>query len=553
MSRARRRKSWWWIGFLILWMIALGAVILLSASLIRLDRSEREARMDAAIEENLRLALWRLDSVLAPLVAQQALVPFLSNNDEAERSELSNTTFEQGTARLPVITSFQWLEEDTKTVTLQGIEHSLEEIRQSIAMLPKVPQPIPRSIDPRSEIEGESLLTQQNRIRAANEFNQRAQNFEFGNQLLRNNSTVATSVSSMEPWTVVWHRGQLLMLRDSQTIGFGSSAETGLEGWLLDWERLKSFMQKSIEDLLPEADCLPMEDQKARSPDSLVSIPCVVQPGTVAGGFLENVDDGRWPIPWILGLMWSVFLLTSLATGLALASAQRWSDRREAFVAAVTHELRTPLTTLQLVSEMLGNGMIQDEGSRKSYLETLQSEVQRIGHLVENVFAYARLERGRAPRDIAPSLLRDMLDRMEPKLTRIAERSEMVLEFVESEAWDGLVVADASMVEQILVNLVDNASKYAKHSDDRRIHLNATCRGREIWISVQDHGPGFPVGPRWKSPFSKSVLQAAESAPGIGLGLAISHRLAKQMRGRLIVETPQATGARVTLAIPAAT
>nr|MCU0710359.1 HAMP domain-containing histidine kinase [Pirellula sp.] len=471
MSRTRTRKSWWWIGFLILWMIALGAVILLSASLIRLDRSEREARLDAAIEENLRLALWRLDSVLAPLVAQQALVPVNSIIDEAERSELSNTTFGQGTARLPVITSFQWLEEDAETVTLQGIEHPLEEIRQSIALLPKVPQPIPRTIDPGSEMEGESMLTQQNRIRAANEFNQRAQNFEFGNQVLRSNSVVATSGSTTEPWTVVWHQGQLLMLRDSQTIGFGSNVGRGLEGWLLDWERLKSFMQKSIEDLLPQADFLPMEDQKARSPDSLVSIPCVVQPGTVARGFLENVDDGRWPIPWILGLMWSVFLLTSLASGLALASAQRWSDRREAFVAAVTHELRTPLTTLQLVSEMLGNGMIQDEGSRKSYLETLQSEVQRIGHLVENVFAYARLERGRAPRDIAPSSLREMLDRMEPKLTRIAERSEMVLDISPSEAWDSMVVADASMLEQILVNLVDNASKYAKHAGDRSIHL----------------------------------------------------------------------------------
>ena len=71
------------------------------------------------------------------------------------------------------------------------------------------------------------------------------------------------------------------------------------------------------------------------------------------------------------------------------------SERRGAFVSAVTHELRTPLTTLRMYTEMLADGMVPDEPRRRSYLQTLRAEADRLGHLVENVLAYSRLERNR--------------------------------------------------------------------------------------------------------------------------------------------------------------
>ena len=71
------------------------------------------------------------------------------------------------------------------------------------------------------------------------------------------------------------------------------------------------------------------------------------------------------------------------------------SERRGAFVSAVTHELRTPLTTFRMYAEMLAEGMVPSPEARQKYLETLRREADRLAHLVENVLQYARLERGR--------------------------------------------------------------------------------------------------------------------------------------------------------------
>ena len=93
----------------------------------------------------------------------------------------------------------------------------------------------------------------------------------------------------------------------------------------------------------------------------------------------------------------------------------------------MTHELRTPLTTFRLYTEMLDEGMVASAESQRSYLKTLRAEADRLGHLVENVLAFARLERGRAAdgREIvAPA---ELLDRLVPRLALRARQAGMEL------------------------------------------------------------------------------------------------------------------------------
>ena len=310
-------------------------------------------------------------------------------------------------------------------------------------------------------------------------------------------------------------------------------------------------MNRAVEDLLPECDFRPIENVAAQSsPDMLISIPCIMVPGTVVGEFQAPTADRGLSVSFVLIIGWLGILTTAVLTGLLLAGVLRLSERREAFVAAVTHELRTPLTTLQLYTEMLHSGMIRDEATRQSYLATLQNEVERIGHLVENVFAFARLEGGRSSRSTEAASIRSMLDRIQPRLDSLAMRFNMQLEITDSGAWDSCVAVDPSILEQILVNLVDNASKYARDGEERAIEIQAFAQDRMVHISVLDHGPGFAPKAKWRNPFSKSVEQAAESVHGIGLGLAISHRFAKQLGGKLTIENRVPKGAKVTLTIP---
>ncbi len=109
-----------------------------------------------------------------------------------------------------------------------------------------------------------------------------------------------------------------------------------------------------------------------------------------------------------------------------------------------------------------------------------------------------------------------------------------------------VVLTDPAAVEQILFNLVDNSCKYASRAEDRRIHLHWSVGTEVTQVRVTDHGPGIQ-GVQAKKlfrPFSKSDQEAAQSAPGIGLGLALCRRLANEIGGQLHLRIPATAKAR---------
>ena len=107
-------------------------------------------------------------------------------------------------------------------------------------------------------------------------------------------------------------------------------------------------------------------------------------------------------------------------------------------------------------------------------------------------------------------------------------------------------------MEQVLFNLVDNAAKYAKSGSDLRVHLIATIADQTVVITIADHGPGVPEALQHKifQPFSKSAEQAAETAAGVGLGLALARQTANAHSGTLTYEPTAGGGATFMLRTP---
>jgi signal transduction histidine kinase len=105
-------------------------------------------------------------------------------------------------------------------------------------------------------------------------------------------------------------------------------------------------------------------------------------------------------------------------------------------------------------------------------------------------------------------------------------------------------IANPSAVEQILFNLVDNACKYARPTNDPTIKIQASIEKGHTCIRVTDHGPGIgsDVRKRLFQPFSKSASDAAKSEPGVGLGLSLCKRLAQNMKGELRLVSSTDTG-----------
>jgi K+-sensing histidine kinase KdpD len=181
-------------------------------------------------------------------------------------------------------------------------------------------------------------------------------------------------------------------------------------------------------------------------------------------------------------------------------------------------------------------------------LETLKAEAFRLQHLVENILAFSRIERGRAIPEKSTVQLGDILDRIKSRMESAAYRGNMKIVWEYYTHANKIVFCNVDLMEQILLNLVDNSCKYAASAADRRIVIASSVVNNRLHVSVRDFGPGFTNSSRWWKPFSKSAEQAAESAPGIGLGLALSESLAKQFSAKLFCDSVEA-GARVTLSL----
>jgi K+-sensing histidine kinase KdpD len=116
------------------------------------------------------------------------------------------------------------------------------------------------------------------------------------------------------------------------------------------------------------------------------------------------------------------------------------------------------------------------------------------------------------------------------------------------------VRADTAAVEHILFNLIDNAAKYASHSSPAIVEIQTRSSRSNVEILITDHGPGISPAEisRIFRAFHKSAREAAESQPGVGLGLALSRRLAREQGGDLCCESPspQGPGACFILRLP---
>jgi signal transduction histidine kinase len=257
------------------------------------------------------------------------------------------------------------------------------------------------------------------------------------------------------------------------------------------------------------------------------------------------------PVRVTIGVAWLAVLLGMTAVAATLKQSIAFGEKRSRFATAVTHELRTPLTTFRMYTEMLADGMIQDADQRQAYLATLKDESGRLASLVENVLSYARLEEGRRTGKMADVAIGDLIAQVKPLLERRTADAGMTLECDISAAPEAVIRTDAEAYNQIVFNLMDNACKYARDAQDRSIQLRVTEESGRLCTSVCDHGTGVtPAQARMIfEPFERGPF-AASDKPGIGLGLALSRRLARDLGGDLACKPGHEGGACFELVLP---
>jgi signal transduction histidine kinase len=356
--------------------------------------------------------------------------------------------------------------------------------------------------------------------------------------------------NSSRPFQGVWLDGNLLLTREAVLDGVRM-----VQGVWLDWPALRAAWLREITDLFPDAKLEPAANAIAGARPEDDPLRFAALPVRLLPGEIQLPPLPFWtPLRKSLAIALACVLLAAAAVGLVLFGTVALSERRAAFVSAVTHELRTPLTTFRLYSEMLADGMVADEAQRRTYLDTLSGEAGRLSHLVENVLAYARLERGGAKARAENVTIGELLDRILPRLKQRADDCGMEVRVHATEADRKTQLhIDAAAVEQILFNLVDNACKYAApRAAEPVIHVEADTSGKFALLRVRDHGAGISRHERRRifHPFHKSADQAAHSAPGVGLGLALCRRLATALGGAITLDAAHKEGACFVLSLP---
>ena len=220
-----------------------------------------------------------------------------------------------------------------------------------------------------------------------------------------------------------------------------------------------------------------------------------------------------------------------------MAGALHELDRAKSeFVANVSHELRTPLTSLKLSVANLLDGVVGEVDPRqRAALERVQGELERLIRLVNQLLEMARLEAGavepRRERIELEELAREVVASLEP----LAGEHEVRLA-VEGA---GAVRADRSMLQRVLLNLLDNAIKFSPPRGTVRVVLSPTG------FRVQDQGPGIETSFLFE-PFRQGHQHGVKN-PGVGLGLAIVRKLVELNQGSVRVESGAAAGLVVEL------
>lgn len=223
---------------------------------------------------------------------------------------------------------------------------------------------------------------------------------------------------------------------------------------------------------------------------------------------------------------------------------------KDDFVSTVTHELRTPLTSIRAFTEILHDNPDLEPGERKRFLGIVLQEAERLSRLIGQVLDLAKLESGRAEWKASDVDLRAVvLDSVEAT-GQLFRARRVAVETTLPESVPP-VRADRDRLQQVLINLLSNAAKFAP-ADVGRVAVALASTDRAVRVDVRDNGPG--VAPADRAMIFEKFRQAGDAMTdrpaGTGLGLPISRQIIDHFGGRLWVEDAPGGGARFAFELP---
>ncbi len=231
-----------------------------------------------------------------------------------------------------------------------------------------------------------------------------------------------------------------------------------------------------------------------------------------------------------------------------ITELERLERIRKDFVANVSHELRTPLASIIGYAETLLDGALEDQENNRRFLGSIRSSAMRLNSICSDLLSLSELDSGRSASENEPVSLRATLESAAATIAAVAQQRNVKV--ICADTGNLAVMADRTRLEQVLVNLLDNAVKFNRPGGEVRV--DAQAEDGHVQISVSDTGIGIPSEdlPRIFERFYRVDKARSRAVGGTGLGLSIVKRAVEQMKGSVSAESQLGRGSVFRVLLP---
>ena len=229
---------------------------------------------------------------------------------------------------------------------------------------------------------------------------------------------------------------------------------------------------------------------------------------------------------------------------------ERVNEEKSKFLSTVSHELKTPLASIMALAEVLKKNRKGNlEEKQVEHVEVIHRSGRRLAVLIDDLLDMSRIETGQLNLERKPFDMVGLLKILNRSFEPIMEPRSQT--FVENYASEQLWVdADQDRIEQVLTNLISNASKYSGKGNT--VDVTAEVQAGRLWVSVTDHGIGISQEDQKNlfTSFFRASNKETRAVPGTGLGLVIARSLIELHDGEVFIESEYGTGTSVKFYLP---